>query len=138
MAHSHETRDRVRQLYIEGMPLTGAAVTCGVSYDTAAHGNRRHSKRGTTGTHIVLLTGSETRELRNYPGSLLRIFQGKSLRPHAKSSPENSPQKTRHFFWHRWPMRTASFQKHSGGLIRNIRACRLRWTPSKPLSAICG
>lgn len=35
MAHSQETRDQVRKLYIEGMPLTGAAVTCGVSYDTA-------------------------------------------------------------------------------------------------------
>lgn len=35
MAHSQETRDKVRQLYIEGMPLNGAAVTCGVSYDTA-------------------------------------------------------------------------------------------------------
>lgn len=35
MAHSQETRDKVRQLYIEGMPLNGAALTCGVSYDTA-------------------------------------------------------------------------------------------------------
>lgn len=35
MAHAQETRDKVRQLYIEGMPLNGAAVTCGVSYDTA-------------------------------------------------------------------------------------------------------
>lgn len=35
MAHAQETRERVRQLYIEGMPLNGAAVTCGVSYDTA-------------------------------------------------------------------------------------------------------
>jgi len=35
MAHNQETRDRVRQLYIEGLPLNGAAVTCGVSYDTA-------------------------------------------------------------------------------------------------------
>lgn len=35
MAHSQDTRDRVRQLYIEGLPLSGAAATCGVSYDTA-------------------------------------------------------------------------------------------------------
>lgn len=35
MAHTQDTRDKVRQLYIEGMPLNGAAVTCGVSYDTA-------------------------------------------------------------------------------------------------------
>lgn len=35
MAHSQETRDKVRGLYIEGMPLNGAAITCGVSYDTA-------------------------------------------------------------------------------------------------------
>ena len=35
MAHSQETKDRVRQLYIEGMPLNGAAITCDVSYDTA-------------------------------------------------------------------------------------------------------
>lgn len=35
MAHSAETRTNVRKLYIEGLPLTGAAATCGVSYDTA-------------------------------------------------------------------------------------------------------
>lgn len=35
MAHSQETRDRVRRLYIEGLPLSGAAVTAGVSYDSA-------------------------------------------------------------------------------------------------------
>lgn len=35
MAHSQETKDTVRKLYIEGMPLNGAAITCGVSYDTA-------------------------------------------------------------------------------------------------------
>ncbi|MGB7650904.1 MAG: DUF1804 family protein [Gallionella sp.] len=35
MAHSADTRDKVRQLYIEGMPLKGAAVTCGVGYDSA-------------------------------------------------------------------------------------------------------
>lgn len=35
MAHSQETRDRLRQLYIDGLPLSGAAATTGVSYDTA-------------------------------------------------------------------------------------------------------
>ena len=35
MAHSQETRDRVRKLYIEGMPLSSAADACKVSYDTA-------------------------------------------------------------------------------------------------------
>lgn len=35
MAHSQDTRDKVRQLYIEGLPLNGAAINCGVSYDTA-------------------------------------------------------------------------------------------------------
>jgi len=35
MAHSQETRDNVRRLFIEGMPLNGAALACGVSYDTA-------------------------------------------------------------------------------------------------------
>lgn len=34
MAHSQDTRDNVRRLFIEGMPLNGAAVACGVSYDT--------------------------------------------------------------------------------------------------------
>ncbi len=35
MAHSQETRDNVRRLYIEGMPLNGAAVSCDVHYDSA-------------------------------------------------------------------------------------------------------
>jgi hypothetical protein len=35
MAHSAETRARLRALYIEGMPLTGAAVSLDVSYETA-------------------------------------------------------------------------------------------------------
>lgn len=35
MAHPAETRDNVRRLYIEGLPLKGAAVSSGVSYDTA-------------------------------------------------------------------------------------------------------
>lgn len=46
MAHSQETRDRVRQLYIEGMPLNGAAVTCGVSYDTARDWKRNAKAKG--------------------------------------------------------------------------------------------
>ena len=46
MAHSPETRDRVRQLYIEGMPLKGAAVTCGVSYDTARSWKTTAEKKG--------------------------------------------------------------------------------------------
>lgn len=35
MAHSQQTKDNVRKLYIEGMALTTAAITAGVSYDTA-------------------------------------------------------------------------------------------------------
>ena len=35
MAHTQETRDNLRRLYIEGMPLNGAAVSCGVHYDSA-------------------------------------------------------------------------------------------------------
>jgi hypothetical protein len=35
MAHNQQTKDTVRRLYIEGMPLTVAAITGGVSYDTA-------------------------------------------------------------------------------------------------------
>lgn len=46
MAHSQETREKVRQLYIEGMPLNGAAVTCGVSYDTARTWKRDAQARG--------------------------------------------------------------------------------------------
>lgn len=46
MAHSQETRDRVRQLYIEGMPLKGAALTCGVSYDTARDWKAEKKKAG--------------------------------------------------------------------------------------------
>jgi hypothetical protein len=46
MAHSQETRERVRQLYIEGMPLNGAAVTCGVSYDTAREWKRIAKAKG--------------------------------------------------------------------------------------------
>ena len=46
MAHSQETRDRVRQLYIEGLPLTGAALTCGVNYDTARAWKAAAQKKG--------------------------------------------------------------------------------------------
>lgn len=46
MAHSQDTRDKVRQLYIEGMPLNGAAVTCGVSYDTARDWKTRAKAKG--------------------------------------------------------------------------------------------
>ena len=46
MAHSQDTRDKVRQLFIEGMPLTGAAVTCGVSYDTARDWKTRAKSKG--------------------------------------------------------------------------------------------
>lgn len=46
MAHSQDTRDKVRQLYIEGMPLNGAAVTCGVSYDTARDWKTRAKSKG--------------------------------------------------------------------------------------------
>lgn len=35
MAHSQQTKDNVRKLYIEGMALTTSAITAGVSYDTA-------------------------------------------------------------------------------------------------------
>ncbi len=46
MAHSQETRDTVRRLYIEGMPLNGAAITAGVSYDTAQDWKRRAKGKG--------------------------------------------------------------------------------------------
>lgn len=46
MAHSQETRDNVRKLYIEGMPLTGAAMTSGVSYDTARDWKNKAQARG--------------------------------------------------------------------------------------------
>lgn len=46
MAHSQDTRDKVRQLYVEGMPLNGAALTCGVSYDTARDWKSRAEAKG--------------------------------------------------------------------------------------------
>lgn len=46
MAHSQDTRDRVRQLYVEGLPLNGAAVSCSVSYDTARDWKSAAKKKG--------------------------------------------------------------------------------------------
>jgi uncharacterized protein YjcR len=46
MAHSQETRDTVRRLYVEGMPLNGAAITAGVSYDTAQDWKRKAKAKG--------------------------------------------------------------------------------------------
>lgn len=46
MAHSQETRDTVRRLYIEGMPLNGAAITAGVSYDTARDWKTKAQAKG--------------------------------------------------------------------------------------------
>jgi uncharacterized protein YjcR len=46
MAHSQDTRDKVRELYIEGMPLNGAAISCGVSYDTARDWKTRAQAKG--------------------------------------------------------------------------------------------
>lgn len=46
MAHSQDTRDKVRQLYIEGMPLKGSAITCGVSYDTAREWKAQAKAKG--------------------------------------------------------------------------------------------
>ncbi|WP_435626945.1 DUF1804 family protein [Candidatus Ferrigenium straubiae] len=46
MAHTQDTRDKVRQLYIEGMPLKGAAIACGVSYDTAREWKAQAKEKG--------------------------------------------------------------------------------------------
>lgn len=46
MAYDHETRSRLRALYIEGMPLNGAATTAGVSYETARDWKRRAKAAG--------------------------------------------------------------------------------------------
>lgn len=46
MAHSQQTKDNVRKLYIEGMPLTGAAIASGVSYDTARDWKARAEANG--------------------------------------------------------------------------------------------
>ncbi len=46
MAHPQDTRDLVRRLYIEGLPLNGAAVAGGVSYDTARDWKARAKSKG--------------------------------------------------------------------------------------------
>lgn len=46
MAHSQQIKDNVRKLYIEGMPLNGAAITCGVSYDTAREWKNKAKNNG--------------------------------------------------------------------------------------------
>jgi transposase-like protein len=46
VAHSDETRARLRALYIEGMPLTGAAAAHGVSYETARDWKAKAKARG--------------------------------------------------------------------------------------------
>lgn len=46
MAYPGETRARVRALYIEGLPLSGAAVTMGVPYETARAWKERAKEKG--------------------------------------------------------------------------------------------
>lgn len=46
MAHPQEKRDKVRQLYIEGLPLNGAAISCDVGYDTARDWKKAAKKKG--------------------------------------------------------------------------------------------
>lgn len=46
MAHPQEIRDKLRGLYIEGLPLTGAALSLQVSYDTAREWKKLAKKRG--------------------------------------------------------------------------------------------
>jgi uncharacterized protein YjcR len=46
MAHPQDTRDRVRQLFIEGMPLNSVAITCEVSYDTVRDWKASAKKKG--------------------------------------------------------------------------------------------
>lgn len=46
MAHSQETRDKLRQLYVEGMALTIAALSVGVSYETARDWKKSAKNRG--------------------------------------------------------------------------------------------
>jgi hypothetical protein len=46
VAHSQETRDNVRRLYIEGLPLNAAAITCGISYDTSRDWKKSAKRRG--------------------------------------------------------------------------------------------
>lgn len=46
MAHSQQTKDNVRRLYVEGMPLNGAAIASGVNYDTARDWKKVAKKNG--------------------------------------------------------------------------------------------
>nr|VFK67241.1 MAG: Protein of unknown function (DUF1804) [Candidatus Kentron sp. UNK]VFK72595.1 MAG: Protein of unknown function (DUF1804) [Candidatus Kentron sp. UNK] len=46
MVHSQETRNAVRRRYVEGLPLTSAAKTCDVSYETARDWKARAKERG--------------------------------------------------------------------------------------------
>jgi len=46
MAYSQDTRDCVRQLYIEGLPLKGAAISHDVSYDTVRDWKAASKKKG--------------------------------------------------------------------------------------------
>jgi hypothetical protein len=46
MAHPQDIRDQVRQLYIEGMPLSGAAISAGISYDSARGWKAAAQKKG--------------------------------------------------------------------------------------------
>lgn len=46
MAYSGEHRDKVRRLYVEGMPLKGAAIAGGVGYETARNWKAAAEERG--------------------------------------------------------------------------------------------
>lgn len=46
MAHSPDTKNKVRQLYVEGMALTNAAKICSVSIDTARAWKAAALKKG--------------------------------------------------------------------------------------------
>lgn len=46
MSHSAETRAAVRRLYIEGMPLSGAATASKVAYETAREWKAKAAKNG--------------------------------------------------------------------------------------------
>ncbi|MDR1349800.1 MAG: DUF1804 family protein [Zoogloeaceae bacterium] len=46
MAHNQDTRDAARRLYIEGLPLSGAALRSGVAYDTARDWKSKAKAKG--------------------------------------------------------------------------------------------
>jgi len=46
MAHSQDVRDKLRRLYIEGLPLSGAAISSSVSYDTARDWKAKAKAKG--------------------------------------------------------------------------------------------